>query len=555
LAEARDPRRGQAGPRGYTGPAAVRGPAGAEGYPGPPGAPALWSPGPYYCPGGSTEWTRLVDCNQASCRVETKFNGEWGTVCGAGFTEESARVVCRSMGYFSGTARNHGGGSGHIWLSGVRCAGTEGDIGDCPKSCGAVGGCSHGWDVGVCCYGNLIKHASAVRQRKSVPKSFKSVAAMRAACYAPPTCKPAGGVVTFRQNCGPAGRSGGWQASLGMGKFSRLAGGGTCDNDADLCVVAGCSLVGQQLSSLTVPSGLEVVLYDQPNFGGQSSSFVGPVTIECLADEEWQGRARSAVVQAAKAGPASAWTMRVFRSSRGLDSMPDVASMKLVGTAVVPFVAFHSQYDFERYVPQTPGANYAAAFYGSVMVERRGIYTFCTTSDDGSSLSVDGSLLVENGGLHGAVQRCAARELLPGKHAVYADMFQAGGGVFFTVTWSGPDTDGRRRLLRSAEESAPRLPPPSTWGMVMFASPYDLRTMPDTSGLTEVGTAIVPLVDFHSLGQFREYVAATPGANYAGKFYGKFTVHAAGDYVFCTVSDDGSSFWIDDNQVCIFVCM
>ena len=490
-----------------------------------------------------------MDCNQASCRLETKYNGQWGTVCGAGFTEESARVVCRSLGFRGGTARNHGGGTGPIWLSAVRCEGKEDDVGDCPKSCGAVGGCTHGWDVGVCCVGNLIQHASAVTQRKTVPASFKTVGALRAACYAPPTCKAGGGTASFRQNCGPAGRSGGWEAKLGQGRFSRLGGGGTCDNDADLCVIKGCSLVGEQLSSLTVPSGLEVVLFDQPAFAGVSSSYVGPITIECLADEGWQGRARSAVVRAAKPGPPSAWTMRVFRSRRPLDSMPDVALLPLVGTAVVPLLAFHSQYDFERYVPATPGANYAAAFYGAVVVVGRGIYTFCTTSDDGSSLSVDGSLLVENGGLHGAVQRCAARELAAGKHEVHADMFQAGGGVFFTVTWSGPDTDGRPRLLRSAEEAAPRLPPPSTWGMVMYAAPYDLRSMPDVASLTEVGTAIVPTVDFHSLGEFREYVAATPGSNYAGIFYGKFEVRAAGDYVFCTVSDDGSSFWIDGDQV------
>jgi hypothetical protein len=509
---------------------------------------ATWAPGPYFCPGGQTEWTRLVDCNQASCRLETKYNGQWGTVCSWGFTDMSAQVVCRSLGYRRGRSSNHGGGSGPIWLSAVRCEGKEADIGDCPKSCGAVGGCTHGWDVGVCCVGNLIKHAEEVRQRASVPSSFKTVNALRAACYAPPACKASGAAATFRQNCGPAGRSGGWQAALHQGKYSRL-GGGACDNDADLCVVSNCALVGPQLASLTVPSGLEVVLFDRPDFGGESSSFVGPVAIECLSDEDWQGRARSVVVRPAKAGPASAWTMRVYRSPHALNSMPDIASLPLVGTAIVPLIAFHSQYDFERYVPNTPSANFAAAVFGAVNVAKRGIYTFCTTSDDGSSLEVDGSLLVENGGLHGAVQRCAARELLPGKHTVRAEMFQAGGGVFFSVTWSGPDTDGRRRLVRSVDEAAPRAPPPSTWGAVMYAAPYDLRTMPDVSGLTEVGNAIVPTIDFHSVGQLREYIPATPESNYAGLFYGKFEVRAAGDYVFCTVSDDGSTFWVDDDQV------
>jgi len=541
--------RGPRGRRGRKGPSpSARGPGGSTGFEGLQGRDGIWATTGYFCPGGSNDWTRLVDCNEASCRLETQYNGQWGSVCGWGFTQESATVVCRSLGFTDGTASNHGGGVGPIWLSGVRCQGTESDIGDCPKSCGAVGSCSHGWDVGVCCVGNLLEHDSSVTVRKSTPSSFKTVAALRDACYAPPVCKESGPAAQFHQNCGPAPQSGGWHASLHEGQFSHL-GGGQCDNDKDLCVVNGCSLQGNQLSALSVPSGLEVVLYERPNFQGQSTSFIGPITVDCLADEEWQGRTGSVQIKQAKPGPASTWTMRMYSSASPLNDMPDVYSLKLVGTAIVPLISFHNQYDFERFVPQTPSANYAAVFFGTVTVVKRGIYTFCTTSDDGSSLDVDGSILVENGGLHGAVQRCAARELMPGKHTLKAEMFQAWGGVFFTVTWSGPDTDGRRRLIRSEDSTAPPPPPPSTWGAVMYASPYDLRNMPDVSGLTMVGKAIVPFVDFHALEQFREYIAATPARDYAGEFFGKFTIRAAGDYTFCTVSDDGSTFWVDGDQV------
>lgn len=66
------------------------------------------------------------------------------------------QVVCRGLGFAAGgEARRFGSmmGAGSIWLSNVRCDGTEADIGDCRKTCGASSGCTHERDVGVCCWG------------------------------------------------------------------------------------------------------------------------------------------------------------------------------------------------------------------------------------------------------------------------------------------------------------------------------------------------------------------------------------------------------------------
>lgn len=78
----------------------------------------------------------------------------------------------------------------------------------------------------------------------------------------------------------------------------------------------------------------------------------------------------------------------------------------------------HSNEDFMREITSTPSHDYAWIYYGTVMIAREGVYTLCSTSDDGSILIVDDKKLVDNDGLHGAQQRCAATQLSTGKHTV-----------------------------------------------------------------------------------------------------------------------------------------
>ena len=91
-------------------------------------------------------------------RVEVNYNGEWGTVCGYGWDNTDAGVVCRQLGLgSSGTAIRSAGfgqGSGPIWLDSVTCTGNESSL----ASCGHLGinvttSCSHTEDAGVRCNG------------------------------------------------------------------------------------------------------------------------------------------------------------------------------------------------------------------------------------------------------------------------------------------------------------------------------------------------------------------------------------------------------------------
>ncbi|KAL5502504.1 hypothetical protein EMCRGX_G009294 [Ephydatia muelleri] len=76
-----------------------------------------------------------------SGRVEVRYYGVWGTVCGDSWDINDATVVCRQLGY-NGTARSFinavfGQGTGPIWMNNVACNGSESSLDQCPFRDGA----------------------------------------------------------------------------------------------------------------------------------------------------------------------------------------------------------------------------------------------------------------------------------------------------------------------------------------------------------------------------------------------------------------------------------
>ena len=102
---------------------------------------------------------RLVDGAKSpsfhSGRVEVFINGQWGTVCDDSWDSNAARVVCRQLGYTSGTAYGgavYGQGSGRIWLDNLNCTGSEDSLLNCGHRGIGRHSCSHGEDASVVCY-------------------------------------------------------------------------------------------------------------------------------------------------------------------------------------------------------------------------------------------------------------------------------------------------------------------------------------------------------------------------------------------------------------------
>jgi len=70
-------------------------------------------------------------------------------------------------------------------------------------------------------------------------------------------------------------------------------------------------------------------------------------------------------------------------------------------------------------------------------IEEEGKYRFFTNSDDGSKLYVDGTLVVDNDGDHGVMERSGTMELTKGRHEVRVEFFNGGGGYHLDVKYQG----------------------------------------------------------------------------------------------------------------------
>jgi DNA-binding beta-propeller fold protein YncE len=88
---------------------------------------------------------------------------------------------------------------------------------------------------------------------------------------------------------------------------------------------------------------------------------------------------------------------------------------------------------------------YSIIWRGKLLAERPGLYKLGTNSDDGSLLFVDGGLVVDNGGLHGARYVEGSLNLTAGYHDFELRYFQDGGSRALDLWWTPPG--GKKELI------------------------------------------------------------------------------------------------------------
>jgi hypothetical protein len=76
-----------------------------------------------------------------------------------------------------------------------------------------------------------------------------------------------------------------------------------------------------------------------------------------------------------------------------------------------------------------PAEHVARRYQGSLSIDVPEVYRFVLRSDDGSRLFINGALVIDNDGLHGAEDKSAAVALGPGFHGIVVEWFNKTGSA------------------------------------------------------------------------------------------------------------------------------
>ncbi|MDA0213987.1 MAG: c-type cytochrome [Planctomycetota bacterium] len=92
---------------------------------------------------------------------------------------------------------------------------------------------------------------------------------------------------------------------------------------------------------------------------------------------------------------------------------------------------------------------WGARFAATLTIPVDGQWTFWLGSDDGSSLSIDGNVLIEMPGVHGLDWKKGTKMLTAGPHEILVTYFEGAGNADLRLDWIGPEQD-RQEIPASA---------------------------------------------------------------------------------------------------------
>jgi hypothetical protein len=84
------------------------------------------------------------------------------------------------------------------------------------------------------------------------------------------------------------------------------------------------------------------------------------------------------------------------------------------------------------------GGQFGVRFESSLKIERDGEYRFYLNSDDGSKLYINETLVVDNDGGHGTIEKSGDIKLSAGMHRITVDYHNQGGGAWLDALYKGP---------------------------------------------------------------------------------------------------------------------
>lgn len=323
----------------------------------------------------------------------------------------------------------------------------------------------------------------------------------------------AGELPAFYQN----GFYNGYSVSLDVGKYtlSDIISRGINNND---------------ISSLKVPRGYKVIIFDGNDLDGESISFTENVPslayVEFQNLTNWNDKISSIEVCKIETG----------LLARYYDNM-DLTD--LVAQRVDPVINFNSIQDFM--CPIVNGNTFSVRWSGEIEPLYTGTYTFYTTSDEGVKLTIDNKTVVDNWTGHTSTVNSGNISLESGKkHMIDIIYYQKYGNANMKLEWYCPS--GQARQVVPTE----RLYPESTLtkGEV---NGIKATYCQDKSFSPNVFSRIDQKIDFNW--QNNSPHALIENNAFSVIWQGEIVPRYNGTYNFYTTSDDGVKLTINQTVI------
>ncbi|WP_457549460.1 PA14 domain-containing protein [Archaeoglobus sp.] len=180
---------------------------------------------------------------------------------------------------------------------------------------------------------------------------------------------------------------------------------------------------------------------------------------------------------------------------------------------------------------------FSVKWVGYLYVPSTGYYTFYLTSDDGSWLYIDNELIIDNGGLHGPIEKSATVYLTEGYHKIEVDYFENYGGAVIHLEWEKVVNQQPTKSFLYANWTAYYYTDENWQNLGYIAHYYNGR---------------IRFADLNSGYPSDVYNWPVPYIGKSDQFSVIFTANVylpEDDYTFYLTSDDGSWLYIDGNLV------
>ncbi len=112
------------------------------------------------------------------------------------------------------------------------------------------------------------------------------------------------------------------------------------------------------------------------------------------------------------------------------EKIPDFTLLRPLGSGTIYEIGL-DQIPFKQ-------EKFGLVLEGVLKIPATALYTFYLNSNDGSKLLIDGEIVVNNDGLHGALEKQGDIQLSEGMHKMRIDYFQAGGGFHLEASMADP---------------------------------------------------------------------------------------------------------------------